>query len=176
MSAEYRQKLLNWFCSMALLLLICTLSLGITWRMVTLSMVYTGRTDLVDHAGSLSTGFMAYLIFFPAIAFWHLCDFLQASEPHQTGGIFTRYRGFAILLLLASPIAAISGAGGIWLTGDGGVFCYKPGDFNDLLYHPCVPASPFDIFMVIVVAPIVAYACLSKLSTTIASYRERADD
>jgi len=176
MSAEYRQKLLNWFCSVALLLLVCTLAFAITWRMVTLNMTMIGRTDLVDHAGPLSTGFMAYFIFFPAIAFWHLCDFLQASAPRQSGGIFTRYRGFAILLLVVSPIAAISGAGGIPLTGDGGVFCYKPGDFSDLLYHPCVPASPFDTFMVIVIAPIVAYACQSKLSATIASYRERADD
>lgn len=176
MSEAYRQKLLNWFCSMSLLALVCSLALVIGWRIVSINVgLGYSNAELPIYAGPFGESFMPYFQYFPALAFWHLCDFLQDSEKVPRWGWFSRYRGFALLLLIASPFAVIGGAGGVHLTGCGGVFYVDTFDPPVMRFSACPSAGFFETTLVIVFAPLVLLACANKAMAMLLSHWARHD-
>ncbi len=174
MSDAYRHKLLNWFCSMGLLALVCSIALGLHWyRIVVIATAHGWGDTFPDYAGPLSEGFSAYPMFFPALAFWHLCDFVERPRKlGQGGGWFTSYRLFATLLVLAAPVAAVAASDGVWLTGSSGVFCTS--SIGDL--HGCDGPGTMDTPLVIIVAPLLAIACIGKAIGAAGSYMRGSDD
>lgn len=175
MDGFYRQKLLDWWCSMALLGLVCSLSALLNWNrvLVMIDLSGTAYRGIEWWIGPAAGGFASYPMFFPPLAFWHLCDFLERDRgPNMWRGWLATYRRFAALLLFLAPLAAVSGSGGIGLTGDGGVFCYKHGDFGDFLYHPCLPPGSGDTLMVLIGGPLMILACASKALTALVSHRK----
>lgn len=177
MTDAYRQKLLNWFCSMALLLLICSLAMGLTWWRIIIhhqAFGYLGEFDV--YAPNAALGMMAYFLFFPAIAFWHFCDFLQRTEA-ETGwnGVFSTYRGFARLLLLMSPLAVLGAESGVQFTGCYGVFYVNQTEFVDgrWLFDECPGADNRSIMLVFIAGPLIGLACLSKAVSMFTSWRTK---
>jgi hypothetical protein len=174
---DYRQRLLNWFCSILLLLLVCALTLLLAWRIITINFSFYGGPAGIDkYAGPMGVSFFAYVMYFPAIAFWHFCDFLERKQGKLPWkGWFSSYRSFLVLLLLASPIAVFAASRGVELTGCYGVFnvptpTFSPGNFP---LHICPGASASVFLLVIFVWPVMALACLSKAATMLLS---RLDD
>ncbi len=167
MSDAYRQKLLNWFCTMLLLLLVCALSLCLGWRIILTNAELAGGDWPLDaFAGFLGEAFRPYFMFFPLLAIWHMFDFLEAdSNPPRRKGWFADYRSFLILLMVASPFAILSVVDGHILSS-----CYRSMDIGETgFYDSCYPSSTWTILLWLVIAPAVCLAVVSKSVTAVRS-------
>jgi hypothetical protein len=167
----HRHKLLNWLCSMSLLLLVCTLALVLTWRTIVVVFYLGGTPAEIDrYAGPLAMGLMAYFMFFPALACWHFFDLIESDRrPDRWTGWLSRYRSFARLIVLASPLAILSAVDGVAMTGCGGVFQNSQSSYGFI--HGCPRPGNWDVLLVLFVGPLVAFACVSKAVTSLLSLK-----
>ncbi len=154
---------------MLLLLLVCTLSFGISWRVI---MIYAGLAGddwpLDAFAGPLGEAFRPYFRFFPLLAVWHFFDLIESdSNPSRWRGWFAGYRSFFILLILASPFAVLGAIDGHVLR-----ICSNPSVSNEFVFWDhCEPSSFVTFLLYLLFAPLVLVACVSKAITSILSYR-----
>ncbi|NRD88465.1 hypothetical protein C8024_01805 [Sphingopyxis sp. BSNA05] len=84
MTSEYRQKLLNWLTSMAILMAVTVFSLAAKWFLGLWMMTSVNTTDkFADIAGPMGEAFLAYPIFFLPLLVWHSFDFIQEQKPNS---------------------------------------------------------------------------------------------
>jgi len=94
MSAEYRQKLLNWFCSVLLVALVTSLCLVAMWFIDRPweRPGWRGQPPALRHFGDYAGEVDEHVLLFPILLvlalIWHLFDLLQRGEPE--GGIAAR--------------------------------------------------------------------------------------
>ena len=153
---------------MALLLLVCTLSFLVSWDFISFNATVMGGEFTLDRfGGPIGEAVLPYAILFPPLAFWHLCDLIERegySPPSLLS--FSRYRRFVILLLFASPIA-VFGAGASFDLTPCSSFAGEPGQFT---FVHCNPPTPSAVLLVVLVAPVMALACISKAIAAIHSH------
>lgn len=115
MSDAYRQKLLNWFCSMLLALLVAALSASIVWfYKVPKSTAIYGHPDLTAIAGLIGESLMIYPIYFLPMAIWHFFDFIERQEPAPLSRHrLTRWRTF-LSTLIATTVFWLGMAMELW--------------------------------------------------------------
>ena len=103
MTAAYRQKLLNWFCSLALLAVAMSASLIFAWFFDLPRWLYERQASEWDAiAWSMQNPMLNYIIYFPFLLFWHLSDFSEARVANSTLlQRFLSYRIFAWTIFIA---------------------------------------------------------------------------
>lgn len=168
MSEAYRQKLLNWFCSMALLVLTTTLATSIAWfRHFPESIRGPGNIDIYWIASAISDNLLTYAIYFVPMVFWHLFDFIERSEP---ASLWTRsvasYRPL-ILLLFATMVLWLAVVAGLWeynscdeLQGALHYACYV--ELSDWLFVPWMIGMGLALLLCIAKAVISIRSRLTK--------------
>ncbi|WP_151972911.1 hypothetical protein [Erythrobacter sp. EC-HK427] len=101
MSAEYRQKLVNWLTSMLVLSLLILATSLYDWLEEVYSVREVGRFRDEWLYGPLGEALRGYIIFFVLLWFWHMADFFQQA-PWSNPWLmrFTDHRLISVLLLL----------------------------------------------------------------------------
>lgn len=174
MSAEYRQKLLNFFCSALLVSLVTALCLVAMW-FVDRPWELAGWRDeppTIRHFGDYAGTVGEYLLFFPILLvptlIWHMFDLLQRSEPE--GGFaahFSSVRTWWIVIGLLGLTLVLSSTGHFTYTapcGGGFVFLWQ-----DCYYTKGVVWIPLIILLLF--APIL---CMGKAAISIRSLIKKA--
>jgi len=151
---------------MLLLALVCVLSLTVSWRYISINLGLMGEEFELDKvAGPLGEALMPYAILFPPLAFWHFFDSIEREgNPERWRGWLSSYRSFLVFLLLASPIAILAAPGGINPSG-----CYEMFPREAEFYDACTKPPASDLLLVLVVMPVMAFACISKAITAVLS-------
>jgi hypothetical protein len=104
MSAAFRQKLLNWTCSVMGLLLYCTILLIQLWLAVTNS--HNADLNMIpDWPPILIPAMEAYIFGFTLIAFWHLFDFIQISKKGK--GALEFFSSYGVWINSLAAIALV---------------------------------------------------------------------
>ena len=131
MSLEFRQKLLNWFCTVMVVLGGTSVALLVTWSNTAPYVLDSSlEGDAYRLTAPLAEAFLLYPILVAPSMFWHLLDFLQENAPLHAGGrIICGYPAFlATLTLLTS----------LWLLASTGYFTHNScDDLDGALFHQC---------------------------------------
>lgn len=172
MTRTYRQKLLNWFYTMSLLLVVQVAALALAWRTMMIYAQIIGDDYGIDkYAGPMGEALLPYIMFFVPLALWHLFDFLESEQrPDRWRGLFSRYRHFAILLLLSSPFAALGVVEG-YILRPCDLPPYEPGQFA---FVHCDRETFTEIVFTLIITPLVGFALVSKALAAILSHVGRA--
>lgn len=168
MTEGYRQKLLNWFCSMSILLATAALSALLVWFVhVPRILGYGPPRDLVTIAGPFGESLVAYPIYFLPVAVWHLLDFLQARELHGTWGKrFTRYRNFAACTALSQLSFLLA----VW-----GILNVTSCPEGEFYFYQCTVGPPWWLWLIFTASSLLALAlCIGKGIIAIRSLFQKA--
>jgi hypothetical protein len=95
-NAAYRQKLLNWFCSMGLVLLAMIVSVTHGWFFELPDRVFSRDTfDIVDIVIVFGEPLILYPFFAAPLMIWHFFDFVEQAPPKSSWGKkATQYKAF----------------------------------------------------------------------------------
>lgn len=174
MSEAFRQKLLNWFCSMLVLLLSCSIFAILNWHSILTTTSLIGEFQQVEnYVPLLGEGLAGYLMFFPFFLFWHGFDFVEKdAQPPASRSMIGRYSFFLIIkiIVIASLIAAVV------MDQNGWNQCHSPQYFYaaaaaqipDVYYDHC-PIDYNASVVFLIGGPLMFVACLGKALVSIRS-------
>ena len=169
MTAAYRQKLLNWFCSVLIVCAGSVLMILISFYVDTSNTLSTRIDEDGGETISLfAENLIAYFIFLIPAAFWHFSDFMQKRELYNPFNRFiSSYRLFII-----SFLAWIS----TFLFAATGHFTRNScDDMPDAYFHSCaISFSPWLEVALFASSLAVFCICLAKLTATLFSVFHRA--
>jgi len=178
MSAEYRQKLLNWLTSMMVLMLVQSAALAWTW-------VWLLRAQSQNTFGGWLPYTMAYrmgavleifIVGFVLAAFWHFFDFLQRGDPRDMSfPRLSRYRTICqVSLLCALPIVVFAP---LYLSVFQGSAFAGPdcGGILAMSYAACETAGPGQYLAALIFLPAMIFQCISKAFIAISSRQARQE-
>lgn len=171
MSAEYRQKLVNWLTSMLVLLTIVFANALYGWFTRLRYLVPIDEPSNIDLYLLFAGPLEGFAIYFVVLWFWHISDFIQQERwTNRWLGLLTSYRLLITLLLLigASTLFIQSG----WLDDLG---CPEinnpPGVFT---FDGCGAWTPWWKEMIGVVLVLsLLFSAFSKVLAVLASYTIR---
>ncbi|MEL7197383.1 MAG: hypothetical protein AAGL10_03625 [Pseudomonadota bacterium] len=132
MTDAFRQKLLNWFTSMAILLLASAIHpLHFWFFRLQDSHQFGWSDDLVRIAGPFGETLLFYPLMLPIFLIWHLSDFIQNGLPSSRKELMlTRYSSF-LLVMVASMVPFTLMVMGLWQ--------YNSCDeLPDAFFHQCI--------------------------------------
>ena len=169
MTEAYRSKLLNWFCSVALLLTASALTPLFYWFIdLPKWMEISLSVDLATIVGQFSDSLLLYPLLFPIFLIWHLFDFIQRGLPERLWSTrLTSYGSF----LSAMTLAII-----LFLLMDLGLFQYNSCDqLEGALFHQCyVRPSLWLMFPWLAALGLAIVLCIAKAGFSIRSLFKKA--
>jgi len=169
LTGEYRQKLLNWFCSVALVLAFAALSPLIYWFVYLPDWIETSLTgEFAEVAGLLGETFLIYPLLLPVILFWHFWDFIQKDA--SAGRWSLRLAAYRIFVMVV--VAAMT----LWLLMASGVFTINSCHALDgALYFECYIHQPYWLMLPFLAAVCLALIlCIAKAVFSISSHLGKA--
>jgi hypothetical protein len=164
LTSAYRHKLLNWFCS--ILLVVALASLNITYHWFTTVPRLLERDiplDISYLAGPVGGTLVMYAALFPVVLFWHFWDFVQRRTLiSDIGATLSKYTIFLVSFGAASVIMLISNLG---------LFNTNSCDaIKDALHHACVISPPdWLAYSFFLTAGIALFLCVAKAAISIKS-------
>lgn len=139
MSEAYRQKLLNWWCSMLVLLLLAISAIAARWLFYVPFMMMMTEVESVRIEWMLDP-MLHYFIWFLPLAFWHVADAFQLGQPsgRWARAIASYPAMIGSFLLLSTTLVFM--ASGLWESSG---FC--GGSFLILMQACAFPSLAFRI-------------------------------
>lgn len=161
MNAAYRQKLLNYFCTVLLIWAGTFIGLLIVWTVGIPEVRSSGFTEVTYPAlAMIAEALIVYVLLFPLALFWHLMDFIGKNRPSSPW--WNRICDFpAFACALTSVIV-------FWLLAGTGFFTLNSCDALDgVYYHECfITISLFIMVPLFIAALALLVICAAKFFTT----------
>lgn len=128
-SAEYRQKLVNWLTSMLVLPTIILVNWLYNWFTRVQILLPSQEDGFQLIARTMVSPAESFAYFLPILLLWHFADFLQQNEPsNRWVANLTNYRWVVWLLVLIGASTLFNQTG--WLNGLGCPEVNVPGGFD----------------------------------------------
>ncbi len=131
MNQEFRQKLLNWLCTILVVLAGTSLALLITWFITIPNVLYRDFDgDAYGLTVPLIEAFLLYPLLLVPSMLWHFLDFLEKHRPlHPYGRHICGYPAFLTALSLLITL---------FLLASTGYFTHNScDDLNGALFYEC---------------------------------------
>ena len=130
MTDAFHQKLLNWICSVGLVLLATVLSMAIGWFKTVPEQMLEASFDTYYILWIVGESLLVYAFYFPVFLTWHFFDFIDGeSSPTSPFSRATGYKTIFLTMLVSACLFLAMGLGvGRYNSCDG---------LDGALFHSC---------------------------------------
>ena len=136
MTCPLRQKLLNWLCSIGLVLLTTILAIVIQWFEIAPLLLSEDAMGNSEAVWRLAEPLLVYVLLTPVFLFWHFFDLIERQiDDAVPQAKFALYRSFLMVMIFGIVLLTMMSLG-IWQ--------YNSCDELDgALFHQCYIQSSF---------------------------------